>query len=84
MSMALPTVASPQASQGLGAVPEQALTVADGEQQTIDGVAKWFADPKRARRDGQAAAEWVQRTWRWERMYERLDTILDDLQVPFS
>lgn len=84
MSMALPIVASPQASQGLGSVPEQALTVADGEEQTIEGVAKWFADPERARRDGLAAAAWVRTEWRWEHMYERLDAILDELKVPFS
>lgn len=84
MSMALPTVASPQASQGLGSVPEQALTVADGAEQTIEGVSKWFADPDRARQDGLAAASWVRDTWRWERMYERLDAILDDLGVSFG
>jgi glycosyltransferase involved in cell wall biosynthesis len=84
MSMALPIVASPQASQGLGSVPEQALTVADGEEQTIEGVAKWFADPERARRDGLVAAAWVRTEWRWEHMYDRLDAILDELKVPFS
>ena len=84
MSMALPTVASPQASQGLGSVPERALTVADGAEQTIEGVSKWFADPERARQDGLAAASWVRDTWRWERMYERLDAILDDVGVSFG
>jgi len=79
MSMALPTVASPQASQGLGNVPNDSLIVADGEAATIAGVARWFADPARARRDGQAAAKWVRDEWRWERMYERLDTILAEL-----
>lgn len=84
MSMGLPTVASPQASQGLGDVPESALTVADGAQATIEGVSAWFADPDRARRDGEAAAEWVRKDWRWERMYERLDAILEELGVPFA
>jgi sugar transferase (PEP-CTERM/EpsH1 system associated) len=84
MSMGLPTVASPQASQGLGAVPSNALTIADGAQQTVEGVAKWFADPAKARRDGVAAANWVRTEWRWERMYERLDAILDQLHVPFE
>ena len=83
MSMGLPTVASPQASQGLGAVPAEALAVADGQQQTIEGVAKWFADPQRARRDGLSAAEWVRSEWRWERMYDRLDKILAELKVQF-
>jgi len=84
LSMSLPTVASPQASQGLGDVPTASLCVADGAAETIAGVSKWFADPELARRDGIAAGEWVRRTWRWERMYERLDEILAQLSVPFS
>ena len=81
MSMSLPVVASPQASQGLGDVPSSSLCVADGVEQTIEGVSKWFADPGLARQDGVAAGEWVRRTWRWERMYERLDALLDELGV---
>jgi sugar transferase (PEP-CTERM/EpsH1 system associated) len=81
MSMGLPTVASPQASQGLGDVPENAVTVADGEAATIEGVSRWFADPKAARRDGEAAAEWIRDQWRWERMYDRFDAILADLDI---
>ena len=81
MSMSLPVVASPQASQGLGDVPPSSLCVADGVEQTIEGVSKWFADPDLARRDGVAAGEWVRRTWRWERMYERLDALLEELGV---
>ena len=83
MSMSLPTVASPQASQGLGDVPPDSLCVADGADATIEGVCRWFADPERARRDGAAAGEWVRKEWRWERMYERLDQILDELGVAF-
>ena len=74
-------VPSPQASQGLGDVPRDSVCVADGEQPTVDGVCRWFADPEQARRDGRAAAAWVRETWRWERMYERLDGILAELGV---
>lgn len=81
MSMGLPTVASPQASQGLGDVPGNSLVVAEGAAPTIQAVTKWFADPEQARRDGQAAADWVRKEWRWERMYERLDAILKELGV---
>ena len=82
MSMALPTVASRQAAQGLGDVPGDSLFVADNAAETIEGVAKWFADPELARRDGLAAAQWVRDEWRWERMYERLDAILTELGLP--
>ncbi|MCA8950028.1 MAG: TIGR03087 family PEP-CTERM/XrtA system glycosyltransferase [Planctomycetes bacterium] len=82
MSMALPVVASPQASQGLGAdLPAGALTVADGRDATVAAVARHFADPAAARESGHAAAAWVRRHWRWERMYERLDAMLADLGV---
>ncbi|MFK7741300.1 MAG: TIGR03087 family PEP-CTERM/XrtA system glycosyltransferase [Planctomycetota bacterium] len=84
LSMALPVVASPQASQGLGDVPANSVCVADGEAATTEGVCKWFEAPEQARRDGEAAAAWVRREWRWERMYERLDAILTELGVSFS
>ena len=81
MSMSLPVVASPQASQGLGDAPPSALCVADGAAATIEGVSRWFDDPGLARRDGAAAGAWVRQTWRWERMYERFDAVLAQLGV---
>ncbi|MBL9078176.1 MAG: TIGR03087 family PEP-CTERM/XrtA system glycosyltransferase [Planctomycetes bacterium] len=84
MSMGLPVVASPQAAQGLGQVPAGTLTVADGEAATIAGVGALFAAPDQARSIGRAAAAWVRTEWRWERMYERLDAILAQLDVPFD
>ena len=84
MSMSLPVVASPQASQGLGDVPTSSLCVADDAAATIEGVHAWFADPARARRDGEAAGAWVRRSWRWEHMYERLDSILAQLGVSLA
>jgi sugar transferase (PEP-CTERM/EpsH1 system associated) len=83
MSMGLPVVSSPQAAQGLGDVPPGTLTLADGAAATIAGVAELFATPTRAREVGQAAAAWVRREWRWERMYERLDALLGELGVTF-
>lgn len=81
LSMALPVVATPQASQGLGPdLPAGALTVADGADATVEGVAELFADPERARRMGQAASAWVREHWRWERMYERFDAMLERLR----
>ncbi|HEX5053069.1 MAG TPA: TIGR03087 family PEP-CTERM/XrtA system glycosyltransferase [Planctomycetota bacterium] len=83
MSMALPVVASPQAARGLGDVPQGTLTIADGAAATIAGVAELFADPGRARAVGRSAATWVREHWRWQRMYDRLDAVLDELGVQF-
>jgi len=83
LSMSLPVVSTPQAAQGLGDVPGGSLVVAGDERATIEGVSQWFADPERARRDGEAAATWVRERWRWEKMYERLDAILAELGVAF-
>jgi sugar transferase (PEP-CTERM/EpsH1 system associated) len=83
MSMGLPVVASPQAAQGLGAVPPDALTVTDGAAPTAAAVAALFAEPARARAIGAVAAAWVREHWRWERMYERFDALLADLGVRF-
>ncbi|MCU0862942.1 MAG: TIGR03087 family PEP-CTERM/XrtA system glycosyltransferase [Planctomycetes bacterium] len=84
MSMGLPMVSSPQASQGLGDVPAGTLTIADGEAATIAGTSELFAAPERARAMGLAAAAWVRREWRWERIYQRLDYLLAELGVTFA
>jgi polysaccharide biosynthesis protein PslH len=83
LSMSLPVVSSPQAAQGLGDVPPDVLTIADGAEATIRGVCELFADPVRARTIGAAAGKWVRETWRWERMYDRLDALLATLGVTF-
>ncbi len=82
MSMGLPVVSTPQAAQGLGTVPTGTLTIAGDAATTIAGVAELFADAGRARQVGLAAAAWVRREWRWERMYERFDQMLAGLGVP--
>ncbi len=84
MSMGLPVVSSPQAAQGLGPAPADAVAVADGAAATIAAVARWFADPTAARAGGRRAADWVRAEWRWERMYERCDELLAGLGVRFA
>jgi len=81
MSMALPVVASPQAAQGLGPAPADTLAVADGAEATIAGVLRWFGDPAGARAAGAAAAAWVRREWRWQRMFDRCDAMLAELGI---
>ena len=76
-------VSSPQAAQGLGDVPPNILTVAETAESTIRGVCELFAEPARARAIGTAAGQWVRNTWRWERMYDRLYTLLLKLGVTF-
>jgi hypothetical protein len=83
MSMGLPVVSSPQAARGLGPVPADLVTLADGAAATIEAVASRFADPQRARDAGERAAAWVREHWRWERMYDHLDVVLDELGVAF-
>jgi glycosyltransferase involved in cell wall biosynthesis len=82
MSMALPVVTSPQAAQGLGAVPEDTLVVADGAGATAAAVIALLEDPARARAIGARAAAFVRQRFRWERMYERLDELIERLLPP--
>ena len=65
-------------------MPAGTLTIADGEAATIAGVSELFAAPERARAMGLAAAAWVRREWRWERIYQRLDDLLAELGVKFA
>ncbi len=77
LSMGLPVVGSPQAVQGLGAVPEDVLHVADDRQTTVDRVCALLADPPAARAMGRRAADWVRAHYRWDHMYERMDAVID-------
>ena len=84
MSMGLPTVSTPQAAQGLGAVPEGTVSIADTPEATIEAITSLFDNPDQARARGRAAAEWVRAHFRWENMYERLDQALAELGFEHS
>lgn len=84
MSMGLPVVATPQAAQGLGAVPAGTLCVASTAEATIAAIAALFEDPARARREGAAAAQWVRDNFRWQNVHQRLDALLQRLGLPVA
>ena len=79
MSMALPVVGSPQATQGLDGLPPDTVLVADDRDTTIEAVCGLLTDPERARLIGQRAADWVRQQFRWETMLSRLDAAIDPL-----
>lgn len=78
MSMGLAVVASPQAAQGVvGDAP--GLLVRDGAAQTTDCVLELLRSPERARKLGEQAAEFVRREYRWQAMFDRLDSVVQSL-----
>ncbi|MEM7200799.1 MAG: TIGR03087 family PEP-CTERM/XrtA system glycosyltransferase [Planctomycetota bacterium] len=79
MSMGTAVVATPQAAQGLGQVPDDTLIVAEGSDATRRAVAALLGDPSRARAVGQRAAAWVRQHYRWEQVLAGLDRAIDPL-----
>ncbi len=77
MSMGLPVVATPQAAQGLGAVDQDALTVAPDADAITAAVLRYFREPALARATGARAARFVRKHFRWEHMIARLDATLE-------
>ncbi|MBI5850385.1 MAG: TIGR03087 family PEP-CTERM/XrtA system glycosyltransferase [Planctomycetes bacterium] len=77
MSMGLPVVATPQAAQGLGAVDQDALTVAPDADAITAAVLRYLREPALARATGSRAARFVRKHFRWEHMLARLDATLE-------
>lgn len=73
MSMALPVVSTTQAAQGLGEVPAGTLRIANDPATMIAAIRELFDDPRRARREGDAAAAFVRERFGWPAMHARLD-----------
>ncbi|QFU87671.1 glycosyltransferase family 4 protein [Amycolatopsis sp. YIM 10] len=66
-----------------GGAPETVLDevtghVVDGRDlmQLVETLAALLNDPARARRMGEAGREWVSRSWRWDVLAKRLETML--------
>jgi sugar transferase (PEP-CTERM/EpsH1 system associated) len=82
MSMGMPVVSTPEAAQGLGDVPAGTLSIHSQPPAMVAAIRELFDSPVRARAEGRAAAEWVRDHFRWQNMYERLDTMLLRLGLP--
>jgi sugar transferase (PEP-CTERM/EpsH1 system associated) len=77
MSMGLPVVATGKASQGLGDVPANTLSVADDPATITAEVRRLWKDQDEARATGQRAAAFVREHFLWSHMFARLDEALD-------
>ncbi len=82
MAMQKPIVATTVANEGIGALPDDHLILADDPADMAAAVLDLFAEPDRAARMGAAARSFVQETWTWEAHFLRLEaemfTALDE------
>ena len=77
MSMELPVVCTPVASEGIGASAAEGLSVADGPQQFADKVLELLRDERLRRECGAGARRYVCEHHRWEDHGKYLDSLLD-------
>ena len=73
MAMQKPVVATTVANEGIGALPDEHLILADGPAAMATAILALFADPDRSARMGAAARSFVQATWTWEAHFLRLE-----------
>ncbi|GBD44904.1 hypothetical protein HRbin40_02396 [bacterium HR40] len=66
MAMARPVVATPEANEGIGAVPDRHLLLAREPEEFATAVLTLLADPARAADLGRNARIFVERHWTWE------------------
>ena len=77
MAMGKPVVATPQAFEGIDAVPGRDLIVAPADPEPFAGaVADLLLDPARAAELGERARAAVERAYRWEARLQKLETLL--------
>lgn len=79
MAMTRPVIASPQAFEGIDAVPGRELIVADGAAAEAEAVCALLADPSRAEAIGQAARARVEARYAWAARLAPLDAMLEHI-----
>jgi glycosyltransferase involved in cell wall biosynthesis len=72
MAAGLPVVTSPMINQGLGAEPDGEIVLAEGSEETARQVVNLLQDENRRRKIGDAGKRFVQRTFRWDSVLERV------------
>lgn len=78
MADGLPVVTTRRAATGLEGLPAEAITVADDPPATIDAIVQLLADPSVARRQADAAFEWLKSRHDLERVGERFEALLTE------
>jgi glycosyltransferase involved in cell wall biosynthesis len=78
MAMRVPVVASPQAFNGINAVADRDLLVADGPEAFSRGALSLLDDPARRERYAAAARACVQDSHDWDRILRGLETLVVD------
>lgn len=81
LAMGKPAVATLVANEGIGAIPGEHLLIAESPRDFADQIALLFNNPELRNSLGQAARDFVEVSWTWERhflnleqeMYEALD-----------
>lgn len=66
MAMGKAVVATPEANEGIAAVPDRDLRLAASPQAFADAVLELLAEPARRRALGEAARRFVEAKWTWE------------------
>ena len=73
MAMAKPVVATRMANEGIGAVPDQDLVIADEPAAMAQRIVELVRDPDRGRTLGAAARRFVEERWTWEAPFLTLE-----------
>ncbi len=73
MSMGLPLVVTPIANEGIQAVHQEHLLIADSAQDFADQLVRLLNDPTLRMRLGEAARNFIVHNWSWEKHFADLE-----------
>jgi glycosyltransferase involved in cell wall biosynthesis len=79
MACELPVVATPVANEGIGARNGEQILLCDDADAMAEAVAGLLRDPQRARALGRAGREYVLANWTWEALFERQESVLEEI-----
>lgn len=82
MAMARPTLVSPQAATGIGAIDGKHLAIADSDAELAASAISILREPLRAQAMGKAARQFVIEKQSWPAMLERLPHIMGMAKLP--
>jgi sugar transferase (PEP-CTERM/EpsH1 system associated) len=79
MACELPVVATAAANEGIRATPDEHLLVRDDAEGIAQAVATLLRDAALREKLGRAARAYVEASWTWEALFERLEGVLREV-----
>ncbi len=77
MATGTPVITTSHVNNGIGAVDEKSILLADSTEEFVDRIIELYSDPVKSDQIGYEGAEFVRSNFSWEQVLKRLNSIQD-------